>query len=400
MESAYGVNLMIKDILHFIKQEASGGIILLIVAIVALILENTPIAPYYNHFLEAKLTIAFDGVGLSKALILWINDGLMVIFFLLVGLEIKREVLEGELNSLKKSALPIMGAIGGMVVPALIYYFINVGNHVALRGWAIPSATDIAFALGILMLLKSRVPISLKVFLTALAIMDDLGAIVIIALFYTANLSLLSLGLAICCLLLLFLFNRFGVTKFGPYALVGIIMWVCVLKSGVHATLAGVAIALAYPLKDKNNPDHLPSYELESSLLPWVSFFVLPLFAFANAGVPLGQFSLSTLLQPIPLGIILGLFIGKQIGIMGACWLAIKTKLAKMPSGATWMSLYGVAIICGIGFTMSLFIGSLAFDGQGPYFTALVRLGVLTGSFISGIFGVLIILIFCKKKHE
>ena len=287
-----------------------------------------------------------------------------------------------------------------MVVPALIYFIINRTHPIALRGWAIPSATDIAFALGILMLLRSRVPISLKIFLTALAIMDDLGAIIIIALFYTSSLSLLSLGLAVCCLLILFLFNRLGITKFTPYGLVGLIMWICVLKSGVHATLAGVAIALAYPLKDKKNPNYSPSHDLESSLMPWVSFLVLPLFAFANAGVPFTNMTLATIFQPIPLGIILGLFIGKQLGIMSACWIAIKLGIAKMPTGATWMSLYGVSIICGIGFTMSLFIGGLAFTGQGPHMTALVRLGVLIGSFLSGIFGALIILLFCKKREK
>jgi len=390
---------MFRDIFDFIKQESAGGVILLIVAVIALILENTPIAPYYNHFLNAKLTLTFDGIGLSKPLILWINDGLMVVFFLLVGLEIKREAYEGELNSLRKSTLPIVGAIGGMVVPALVYIYFNYGNPIAMKGWAIPSATDIAFALGILMLLRSRVPISLKVFLTALAIMDDIGAILIIAIFYTADLSWISLGGAFICLLILVLFNRLDITSFIPYALVGLAMWAFVLESGIHTTLTGVAIALAYPLKNKKDPNHSPAHDLEKTLLPWVSFMVLPLFAFANAGVPFSNMTLATLLEPIPLGIIAGLFIGKQIGIMGSCWLAIKSKLTKMPEGASWMGLYGVSVICGIGFTMSLFIGSLAFGTQGADYTALVRLGVLTGSFLSGIFGAIIILMFCPKRQ-
>lgn len=390
---------MFKDIFDFIKQEAAGGVILLIVAVIALILENTPIAPYYNHILAAKFTVMFDGYGLSKPFILWVNDGLMVLFFLLVGLEIKREAYEGELNSLRKATLPIFAAVGGMVVPALVYIYINYGNSIALKGWAIPSATDIAFALGILMLLRSRVPVSLKVFLTALAIMDDIGAILIIALFYTAHLSWISLGGAFICLLILILFNRLDITSFIPYALVGLAMWAFVLESGIHTTLTGVAIALAYPLKNKKDSTHSPAHDLEQTLLPWVSFLVLPLFAFANAGVPFDNMTLTTLLEPIPLGIIAGLFIGKQIGIMGACWIAIKTKLAKLPDGANWIGMYGVAIICGIGFTMSLFIGSLAFSQEGIEYVRLVRVGVLVGSFLSGVFGAMLILMFCPKRR-
>ncbi len=382
---------MLHAINRFIKLESSGGILLVIFAILALILANSPLSSYYTYFFQAVFTISFDGVGLSKPLVLWINDGLMAIFFLLVGLEIKREFLEGELNTKEKALLPGIAAFGGMAAPALVYAVLNWGDSIAMRGWAIPTATDIAFALGVLSLLGKRVPSSLKVFLTALAILDDLGAILIIALFYTSDLSLLSIGLATLCLAILILFNHIGIVRFTPYALVGAVMWVCVLKSGVHATLAGVAIAWTYPLRDKRKVGHSPGKVLEDTLHPWVAFLILPLFAFANAGVPFAGMTLKTLIEPIPLGIILGLFLGKQIGIFGASWVAVKLGLTRLPESSNWRAIYGVSLLCGIGFTMSLFIGSLAFAGFGDYYSAILRLGVLVGSVLSGVLGYLIL---------
>lgn len=381
---------MIRTIQKFIQLEASGGILLFSMAVLALIMDNSPLSGLYNDLLSLKFTISLSSYALSKPLVLWINDGLMAVFFLLVGSEIKREVWEGELNTGSKALLPSIGAIGGMVFPALLYVWINHhGAHgTSLRGWAIPTATDIAFALGVLNLLGSRVPASMKIFLTALAIMDDLGAIVIIALFYTADLSGAFLWMAGMCLLVLWGLNRKNVVRFIPYGIVGALLWFCVLKSGVHASLAGVAVALAYPLRNLKAPHQSPIRDLEAKLHPWVAYGVLPLFAFANAGLPLKGISFHTLLSPIPLGIILGLFLGKQIGIFGACWLAVKTGLGRLPEGANWRYLYGVSVICGIGFTMSLFIGTLAFGEVDAGETMpLVRLGVLSGSLLAGIVG-------------
>ena len=378
---------MIRAIVKFIRWETSAGILLVLMAVIAMIISNTPYVATYQHVLATKLTITYGDFGLSKPLNLWINDGLMAVFFLLVGLEIKRELLEGELNTYRKAILPCIAAVGGILVPSLIYTVINWGNPLALRGWAIPAATDIAFALGLLALLNKRVPVSLKILLTAIAIIDDLGAIAIIALFYTDYLSYPLLIAALMLFGLLLYFNSRGIERFLPYALVGIILWVCVLKSGIHATFAGVAVAIAYPMHSKSKPGYSPLAHLEETLHPWVSYGVLPLFAFANAGVPLTGITLNTLLDPIPLGIGLGLLLGKQLGVFTFSWAAIKLKIAKLPTGASWAQLYGIAILCGIGFTMSLFIGGLAFAGHGVHYNVMVRVGVLAGSIVSAGFG-------------
>jgi len=369
----------------FIGLEAASGIALLAVALLALAASNSPIAPLYRQALELPVGIRIGTFALDKPLLLWINDGLMAVFFLLVGLEIKRELIEGELSSPAQAALPAISALGGMAVPALVYAAINWGDATALRGWAIPAATDIAFALGVLSLLGSRVPSSLKVFLVALAILDDLGAIVIIAIFYTSELSYLSLGLAVAVLVSLALLNLLGVTRITPYALLGIVLWVCVLKSGVHATLAGVAIALAIPIAATDTPERSPLRDLEQALHPWVAYLVMPVFAFANAGVSFTGLSWSAATAGIPLGVALGLFLGKQAGAFGAAWLAVRLGLARLPDGATWPLLYGTCVLAGIGFTMSLFIGTLAFEGVEQM--AQMRLGVLAGSLVSGIVG-------------
>lgn len=388
---------MIRFIQKFIAQEFAGGVLLFIAAVLAMVVVNSPFESYYIHFLELPASVQIGAAALNKPLLLWINDGLMAVFFFLVGVEIKRELFEGELNSWNKAILPLVAALGGMLVPSLIFAAINHHDAVALRGWAIPSATDIAFALAVLGVFSSRIPFSLKIFLTALAILDDLGAIVIIAIFYTDELSWLSLLLGGICTAALFILNRLNVTKFAPYGIIGIILWVCVLKSGVHATLAGVILAFAYPLRDKKMPHIALSHQLESSLLPWVNYAILPLFAFANAGIPFDNVRLSTIVETIPLGIMLGLFLGKQVGILGACWLAIKTKLASMPEAASWRHLYAVALICGIGFTMSLFIGSLAYDGRGLHYVEVVRIGVVLGSVLSAVIGSLFIWLFCPR---
>lgn len=378
---------MIKAIVNFIKWESSAGIILVLMAILALVLCNTPWGTYYYHALETKFTISLGAYALSKPIILWINDGLMAIFFLLVGLEIKREIIEGELNSVKKAILPAIAALGGMLIPALIYSAFNADDSLAMRGWAIPSATDIAFSLGVISLLGSRVPIGLKVFLTAIAILDDLGAIVIIAFFYTVSLSWFCILGALCIIFILFVLNRCNVTRFFPYALLGIILWLFVLESGVHATLAGVILALFYPIRDIQHPNVSPLKKIEESLQPWITYGVLPLFAFANAGIPLTGVSLSILTESIPLGIICGLFFGKQIGIFLFTWLAAMLGIGEQPEGSTWFSLYGVALLCGIGFTMSLFIGTLAFGYTDVDHNVMLRLGVLVGSLISSLVG-------------
>ena len=369
----------------FIRLESAGGLLLIAAAAVAMVLDNSPLAWLYDRLLELPLAITLGGLELEKPLLLWINDGLMAVFFLLVGLEIKREVLEGELSTRAKAALPFAAAFGGMVAPAAVFVFLNYSQPENLTGWAIPAATDIAFALGILSLLGPRVPLSLKVFLTAVAIVDDLGAILIIALFYTADLSWVSIALAAGCAVGLFVLNRRGVTKFAPYVLIGIVMWVCVLKSGVHATLAGVVLALAIPLRSTDPATASPLKTLEHSLHPWVAFMIMPVFAFANAGVSLQGLRWEDLFQPLTLGIALGLFVGKQLGVFFAARLAVALGIAHRPSDASWSQLYGVALLSGIGFTMSLFIGTLAFDGVDK--AAAVRVGVIAGSLLAGIFG-------------
>lgn len=379
----------LKGALAFFHHEAAGGLLLVVAALVALLASNSPLAWLYDGFLHTPVGIRVGDLALDKSLLHWINDGLMAIFFFLVGLEIKRELLQGELSTFGQAVLPAVAALGGMVAPAIIYVAINTGDPAALRGWAIPTATDIAFAVGVLALLGPRIPSSLKIFLLALAIIDDLGAIIIIALFYTDNLSLVSLSLAFAGLAVLAVLNTRGVTRLAPYLLTGIFIWVCVLKSGVHATLAGVAVALAIPLTSRAEGEPSLLEQLEESLHPWVAFAVLPLFAFANAGVSLEGLSLENLLEPIPLGIAAGLFAGKAIGVFGATWIAVMGGLAGKPDGATWFQILGVALLGGIGFTMSLFIGMLAFPD--PAEAASLRLGVLTGSLLSAVAGYLIL---------
>ncbi|PRX99334.1 Na+/H+ antiporter NhaA [Paraburkholderia sp. BL25I1N1] len=373
----------------FLKMESAGGLLLAAAALLALIFSNSPLRQIYDHLLNIPVEIRFGSFHIGKPLLLWINDGLMAIFFLLVGLEVKREVIEGELSTPAQVVLPVVAGAGGMVVPAFIFFFICRGDTANLRGWAIPTATDIAFALGILSLLGRRVPMSLKVFLTAVAIADDLGAIVIIALFYTADLSLAMLFLAACAIAVLIALNRQRVTRLAPYILTGIVLWVFVLKSGVHATLAGVALAFAIPLKTKDAKGQAPLHQLEHGLHPWVAFAVLPVFAFANAGVSFAGVTLAALSAPLPLGIAAGLFVGKLVGVYGAGAALIAVGLGKLPEGASWRQFAGVASLCGVGFTMSLFIGSLAFEGA-EFFTP-VRLGVIVGSLLSGIAGCLLL---------
>ena len=381
---------------EFIHSQSGGGIVLAVAALLALIISNSPWSGWYEQLLQTRgeVRIGGDWLVLSKPLIVWVNDLWMAVFFFLVGLEIKRELLEGELASVSQAMLPAGAAVGGMLVPAIIYSAINWGDAVALRGWAIPAATDIAFALGILVLLGKRVPVSLKVFLTAVAIIDDLGAIVIIALFYTAQVSVIMLLAAGAAIVVLVAMNRARMMNIGLYVLVGLVVWLFVLKSGVHATLAGVVTALAVPLvnPNKNGQGKSPLKTAEHLLHPWVAFGVLPVFAFANAGVSLQGVSFATLLQTVPLGITAGLLLGKAIGVFGAACLMIRFTKARLPDQATWMQFFGVCVLCGVGFTMSLFIGGLAFAGQAAAFDTQLKLGVLMGSILSGVLGALILL--------
>lgn len=386
----------VKTFQDFIKLEAAGGIILFLFALLAVIFDNSPWQAYYTGLQHLPINFSIGIFSTSSTLMHWVNDGLMTLFFFLVSLEIKREILIGELSSLSKFALPGFAALGGMILPAIIYVFCNLQHTENLSGWAISSATDIAFALGVLSLLGSRIPSSLKVFLTALAILDDLGAILIIAIFYTKHLDFLFLGLAAVCLLILIILNFMEVANIAIYLIVGIVLWVCVLKSGVHATLAGVALAMTIPLYDSKIKQSSPLKMLEHALHPWVAFLVLPIFAFFNAGVSFAGVDLHTLVEPVPLGIALGLFLGKQFGIFGSAWLAVKTKAARLPAGIDWQWIYGISVICGIGFTMSLFIGTLAFNN--PESAVLVRLGVIAGSLTSGIVGYF--LLFHKSKNS
>ncbi len=385
----------------FLQLESAGGILLMVAAMLAMIAANSPAADLYAYFLDTPVEVRVGALQIAKPLLLWINDGLMAIFFFLVGLELKREFLEGELSRPSNILLPALGAVGGMVVPIACFVWFNIGDAAAMRGWAIPAATDIAFALGILTLLGSRVPISLKVFLVSLAIFDDLGAIVIIAIFYSADLSVDSLIFAGLCLVLLGAMNWRGVNTVSPYIVVGIIMWIAVLKSGVHATLAGVALAAFIPMRDSEDPAYSPLKSLEHDLHSVVAFGVLPLFAFANAGISFAGLGVSSLLHPVPLGIAVGLFIGKQLGIFLLCYLAIKSGLARLPDGANWGSLYGVSILCGVGFTMSLFVASLAFENvafdAGAIFDE--RLGIILGSLLSGVFGYVVLHLSLPKNE-
>lgn len=378
---------------EFIQKESSSGVLLIFVTILALILSNTAIAPLYQSLIHIPIEVRIGPLHLDKTFSHWVNDGLMAIFFLLIGLEVKRELLEGHLSSIRQAMLPGIAAVGGMAVPALVYIVFNMDNPnpVALTGWAIPTATDIAFALGILSMLGSRVPVSLKLFLMALAIIDDLGAIIIIALFYTSDLSLVAISVAFVSLLILIAFNLMGITKKSLYFFMGLVLWVSVLKSGVHATLAGVALAFTIPLNAQREGKHVSLLkDLEHELHFFVAFVVLPLFAFVNAGVNVTNISMEQMAGPVPLGIIAGLFIGKQIGVFGFSYIAIKLKLASLPYESNWLQLYGVSVLTGIGFTMSLFIASLAF-GNVPLFQDTDKLAILIGSFTSGILGYLLL---------
>jgi NhaA family Na+:H+ antiporter len=378
-----------RGLVGLLHHEAAGGVLLMAAAATAMVLDNSPLAWLYDALLATPVAIQIGSLAIDKPLLLWINDGLMAIFFFVVGLEIKRELIQGRLSSWQQAALPGISALGGMLAPAAVYVALNADNPAALNGWAIPAATDIAFALGVLALLGNRVPLALKVFLLALAILDDLGAILIIALFYTADLSIVSLAIGAIGAAILVAMNLSGVVRIAPYLLIGLVMWVCVLKSGVHATLAGVVVALTIPLRVRDTQTPAPLRRLEAALHPWVAFGVMPVFAFANAGVALTDFALSDLVAPIPLGIALGLFLGKQIGVFGFAWLGTRLGLCRLPAGIGWTQVYGVALLSGIGFTMSLFIGTLAFAG--PEQAAAVRLGVLTGSTLSAVLGYLVL---------
>ena len=385
---------------EFLRHEAAGGVVLLIAAAFAFILTNSPLADHYLQFFELHLSLKLGDLGLDKSIGHWINDGLMAIFFFLVGLEIKRELLEGELSSPRQAALPAIGAIGGMAVPALVYFLINAGTPETLHGWAIPAATDIAFAMGVVSLLGSRVPESLKIFLLALAIIDDLGAIVIIAMFYTADLSLQALGLASIGIAVLIVMNRLGVQRLAAYVLVGVYVWACVLESGVHATLAGTIVGLCVPLRSPQGEpmgdEHSLAKRCIHALHPWIAFAIMPAFAFANAGVSLAGLSWETIAAPVTLGVALGLFIGKQVGVMAAVMLARVSGIARLPEGAGWAATYGVAILTGIGFTMSLFIGSLAFPGAEHIVE--MRLGVIGGSILSALAGLVVLALATRRR--
>ncbi|MBA3581157.1 MAG: Na+/H+ antiporter NhaA [Gammaproteobacteria bacterium] len=388
--------LFVKSIGNFFRLEAASGVVLLFAAVIALLMSNTSADVLYNALLTTPLEIRLGDLHLAKPLFLWINDGLMAIFFLTISLEIKHEFLEGHLAHWSQASLPLMGAIGGMLCPALIYVWFNQSDATAINGWAIPTATDIAFALAIVALLGARVPVALKTFLLLLAVIDDLGAIIIIAMFYTDNLSWLSLALAGACCGVLLILNFYKVTRIAAYIMVGVVLWVCVLKSGVHATLAGVILGFAIPLKDSEG--NKIAGKLMHSLVPWVAFGIMPLFAFVNAGVDLKHVGLGELTSSIPLGIMLGLFLGKQFGIFIFSWAAIKLGISQLPKDANWLQLYGIALLCGIGFTMSLFIGSLAFSD--PAHTAAVRLGVLVGSFAAGVLGYIVLRYFAQPSID
>ena len=374
---------------EFLRLESAGGVILVIAALAAVVLANSPLAGYYSDFLNVNVTITVADAGVSKPLLLWINDGLMAVFFLLIGLELKREVVEGQLSSPDQIVLPALAALGGLVVPAAIYWYINRDNPAGINGWAIPTATDIAFALAVLSVLGSRVPASLKIFLTTIAIVDDLAAIIIIAVFYSGDLSTASLVAAGSGIAVLFLLNRFGVRRLAAYMITGVFIWFFVLKSGVHATLAGIVVASFIPLKCEDKQS--PARHLEHTLHPWIAFAVLPIFAFANSGVSFDGIGADTALGKTSLGIILGLVVGKQLGVFGMTALAIGLGVAKKPAGTTWPMLYGVALICGIGFTMSMFIGGLAFEHGGFEQSAAVRIGVIAGSLTSAVAGWLVL---------
>ena len=387
-----------KPFKYFFKLEAASGLILLFAAILALFISNSDLSNHYFEILQKKLKLGLGSFGLELSILHWINDVLMAIFFFLVSLEIKREFIKGELSNPKQAMLPIVGAIGGMLIPALFYIFINWGDNIKMNGWAIPSATDIAFSLGVLSLLGKRVPVSLKVFLTALAIIDDLGAIVIIAFFYSGNIQIKYLVLMLVALIILIILNKKNVKYFFPFLLVGILLWDFTHQSGIHATIAGVLLALTIPHNTKNEKKSM-LLKLEHSISPYVAFGIMPIFAFANAGVSLEGLSLSSLLNPVPLGILCGLFFGKQIGVFAFSFLAIKFKLAEMPNNSNWISFYAVGILTGIGFTMSLFVGNLAFANNMEYMDG-VKIGVLSGSLLSTLCGYFLLLASPKNVNR
>ena len=375
----------------FVKMESSAGLVLMAATAVALLAANSPLVGLHSSLVDTPVEFRFGAFVLAKPLLLWVNDGLMAVFFLLVALELKRELLVGHLSDRSQLTLPVVGAVAGMLAPAAVYFAFNRGDQMAMQGWAIPAATDIAFALGLLSLLGKRVPSSLRVFLLTLAIFDDLGAIVVIAVFYTGDLSFLALGSAAVLAVGLLVLNLRGVRAITPYVLVGAVLWVCVLKSGVHATMAGVLVGLAIPLRGGPEGVEPPLKRLEHALHPWVAFLILPIFALFNAAVPLSGLGRDALLHPVTLGIGLGLVVGKALGITAACWLAVKAGAAKLPEGANWRQLYGTAALCGVGFTMSLFIASLAFEHAGPEYFAVDRLGILLGSAIAAVHGLAVL---------
>ena len=389
------INNITRPFRWFFKLEAASGLVLLFSAIIALVISNSELSNLYFNTLEKYLFIGINNFGIKLSVLHWINDALMAIFFFFVTLEIKREFLQGELSNIKQAMLPIIGAVGGMLVPALFYIFINFGNSETIVGWAIPSATDIAFSLGVLSLLGSRVPISLKVFLTALAIIDDLGAIVIIALFYSGDLSIKYLSLMLIAFIILLLLNKFNVKKFLPYLIVGLFLWEFTHQSGIHATIAGVLLACTIPHRKKEK-DFSLLIKLEHAISPYVAFGIMPLFAFANAGVSLEGLTFASLLNKVPLGILLGLFVGKQLGVFIFSYISIKLKFAQMPTNSNWINFYAVGVLTGIGFTMSLFVGNLAFVDSMQYMDG-VKIGVLSGSLLSTVFGYLLLLVFSKK---
>ncbi|MGH1426903.1 MAG: Na+/H+ antiporter NhaA [Arenicella sp.] len=383
----------------FLRLESSGGILLMCAAALAILFANSSLEPFYVLLLDTPVSIQVGALEISKPLLLWVNDGLMAVFFFLVGLELKRELIEGQLSDKRNIILPGIGAIGGMLFPAIIYLYFNADDPIASKGWAIPAATDIAFALGVLALLGSRVPTSIKIFITSLAIFDDIGAIIIIAAFYTSKISLMALVVVAACMPVLFIMNKRNIVRKSPYILIGIIMWIATLKSGVHATLAGVILAMFIPMRDKTDHNISPLKSLEHDLHGIVAFFILPVFAFANAGLNLSGVGLEQITHPVPIGIALGLFFGKQIGIFGLCWIAIKLKMASLPEKMNWPALYGASALCGIGFTMSLFIGSLAFEETGVNLLFDERLGIIIGSILSGVVGFVALRLALKKEH-
>lgn len=389
--------MVVKIFRDFMKFEAAAGVLLFLAAVAALIIDNSPWSHAYRAFFDSPVSIDLGVIYVVKPVLLWVNDGLMAIFFLLIGLEIKREIFEGELNDFAKTSLPFFAAIGGVIIPACFYWYCNHHDSQAIKGWAIPVATDIAFSLAVLSLLGSRITSSLRVFLTALAIFDDIAAIIIIGIFYTQGVSVPLLLVAGLMALILLVLNRLNITSYAPYFIVGFILWLCVLKSGVHATLAGIIIAFSIPLKSKKNKRLSPVKRLEHSLHPWVAYAILPVFAFANAGISFAGVTAHTFFNPITVGILLGLFVGKQIGVFLASYLAIKIGVAARPNGMTYLQLYGISLLAGVGFTMSLFIGGLSFPVAEQY-APLVRLGVIIGSLLSGIAGYLVLYFSTRKK--